>query len=80
MENQHRKITGYRELNEAEIAEMNEAKRLASEVATFIAHLENRSMSANGYETCQRWLAIARTDLQKGFMSLTRAIAKPTTF
>ena len=28
----------------------------------------------------RRWTAIARTDLQKGFMALTRAIAKPTTF
>lgn len=27
-----------------------------------------------------RWLAIAKTDLQQGFMSLTRSIAKPTTF
>ena len=28
----------------------------------------------------RRWLAIAVTDLQKGFMAATRAIAQPTTF
>lgn len=28
----------------------------------------------------QRWVAIAKTDLQKGFMALIRAVAKPETF
>jgi hypothetical protein len=28
----------------------------------------------------QRWLSIGVTDLQKGFMGITRAIARPTTF
>ena len=27
-----------------------------------------------------RWLSIARTDLQTGLMALTRAVAQPTTF
>lgn len=80
VDNQHKKITGYRDLNEAEIAEMNNAKQLAEEVRVFIAHLENRNMTANGYEPDKRWLAIAKTDLQKGFMSLVRSIAQPTTF
>jgi hypothetical protein len=31
-------------------------------------------------EIDKRWLAIAKTDLQKGFMALVRSIAKPTTF
>ena len=31
-------------------------------------------------DTDKRWVAIARTHLQEGFMALTRAIAKPTTF
>tara|TARA_Y100000034_G_C6838695_1_gene379238 strand:- start:678 stop:794 length:117 start_codon:yes stop_codon:yes gene_type:complete len=33
MENQHRKITGYRELDETEIAMMNEIKALVRSVA-----------------------------------------------
>ena len=74
MENQHRKITGYRELSQDEINAMNKSKELASQVGDFIDELEK-----NGYvDKC--WIAIAKTDLQKAFMSLTRSIAKPSTF
>jgi hypothetical protein len=31
-------------------------------------------------ETDKRWVALGRTDLQKGLMSLTRSIAKPEFF
>lgn len=74
MDNQHKKITGYRDLTQEEIDLMNRSKALASEVGDFIEYL-----SKTGYED-KRWLAIAKTDLQKGFMSLTRSIAKPSTF
>ena len=74
MENQHRKITGYRELSQDEINAMNKSKELASQVGDFIQELEK-----NGYVD-NRWLAIVKTDLQKAFMSLTRSIAKPSTF
>lgn len=74
MDNQHKKIAGYRDLTQEEIDLMNRSKALASEVGDFIEYL-----SKTGYED-KRWLAIAKTDLQKGFMSLTRSIAKPSTF
>ena len=74
MENQHRKITGYRELSQDEINAMNKSKELANQAGDFIDELEK-----NGYVD-KRWLAIAKTDLQKAFMSLTRSIAKPSTF
>ncbi|MGA6102109.1 DUF7681 family protein [Psychrobacter pocilloporae] len=74
MDNQHKKITGYRDLTQEEIDLMNRSKALASEVGDFIEYL-----SKTGYDD-KRWLAIAKTDLQKGFMSLTRSIAKPSTF
>lgn len=74
MENQHRKITGYRELDESEIECMNYAKEMASNVGEVIEKLTEHP----GVD--QRWLAIAKTDLQKGFMALVRSIAKPTTF
>lgn len=80
VDNQHKQIKGYRDLNESEIAIMNESKELAVKVGELITHLENRSIEANGYEPDKRWLAIAKTDLQKGFMSLVRSIAQPTTF
>lgn len=74
MDNQHKKITGYRDLSQEEIDAMNKSKALASQVDDFIQELEK-----NGYVD-KRWLAIAKTDLQKAFMALTRSIAKPSTF
>ena len=74
MENQHREIKGYRELNEHEIACMNGIKELAVQVGALVANLEQM------HGTDQRWLSIGKTDLQKGFMALTRAVAQPTTF
>lgn len=74
MENQHREITGYRELNESEIAAMNSAKDLARMTGFFVENLRHDA------EIDQRWLSIAATDLQQGFMALVRSIAQPTTF
>lgn len=88
MENQHKKITGYRDLTQLEIDLMNEGKELAVRCHEF--HDKLFAMSAapsidpggtSEPDTIdKRWLAIAKTDLQKGFMSLVRAIAKPTSF
>ena len=74
MENQHRKIAGYRELNEAEIAAMNEVKQKGVELGELVKKLRDND------EFDQRWLSIGATDLQTGLMALTRAIAKPTFF
>ena len=74
MENQHQKITGYRDLTQAEIDMMNMVKGLAEK-----AGAELEIVNANP-TTDKRWVAIARTHLQEGFMALTRSIAKPTTF
>lgn len=74
MDNQHRQIKGYRELTQAEIDAMNLIKDVAAKVGE-ITELVKKTPGAD-----QRWLAIGITDLQKGFMALTRSIAKPTTF
>lgn len=74
MDNQHRKIKGYRELSQAEVDAMNEVKEKAAEVGELIREPgENKDLD-------QRWVAIAKTDLQKGFMAATRSIAKPDFF
>jgi hypothetical protein len=79
VENQHRKITGYRELSEIEIAAMNEIKGLAERVGVLVGGMDSAAGADHaGYD--KRWIAIARTHLQEGFMALTRAVAKPTTF
>ncbi len=74
MENQHRKITGYRELEQYEIDAMNAVKEMAKQVGEMFEKLE----STSGLD--QRWIAVGKTNLQQGFMALTRAIAQPTTF
>jgi hypothetical protein len=74
MENQHAMIKGYRDLSEEEIKAMNAVKQKAEEVGVLVREMEaNKSLD-------QRWVAIAKTDLQRGFMAAVRAIAQPTTF
>jgi len=74
MGNQHQKIKGYRELNEEEIDLMNEAKELAEKLDVLVHKIKRHP------DTDQRWASIGMTDLQKGFMSLIRSVARPTTF
>ncbi len=74
MENQHREIKGYRELNADEISAMNNVKALGEQLGILVQQV--RAMP----ECDQRWASIGATDLQTGLMALTRAIAKPTTF
>ena len=75
VENQHRKIEGYRELDQTEIEIMNQIKHTAKLVGGLIEDIERESILPD-----ERWLAIGKTDLQKGFMALTRAVAKPEFF
>ncbi len=74
MDNQHKQIKGYRDLSQEEIDLMNEAKALAEKVGDLVSRLEGMP------NLDSRWVAIGKTDLQKGFMSLIRGIAQPTTF
>ena len=68
------KMKTIRELNETEIAHMNEVK----EVGKTLGDLVERIKGIEGVD--QRWVAIGATDLQKGLMALTRSIAKPEFF
>ena len=74
MDNQHKQIKGYRDLSQAEIDAMNAVKAEASRVGILIEELEQND------KLDQRWVSIAKEDLQKGFMAAVRSIAKPTTF
>lgn len=74
MDNQHKQIKGYRDLSQAEIDAMNRLKAKGEELGELIRELEATP------SVDKRWLAIAKTDLQKGIMSAVRAIAQPTTF
>lgn len=74
MDNQHKKIKGYRDLSQEEIDLMNEGKALAEQCGAFITKL------ANTDSTDKRDVALGKTNLQQGFMWAIRAIAQPTTF
>ncbi|ATN93253.1 hypothetical protein [Marinobacter phage PS6] len=85
MENQHRKITGYRELDEAEIGMMNEIKAAGAELEDLVERLERTTVIIDGHNTNeplfdQRWVSEGKMDLQKGIMSLVRSVAKPGSF
>lgn len=75
MENQHRQIMGYRELSQTEIDAMNDVKALGVKVGEMVELLGGRPDVFD-----PRWVAVAKTDLQKGFMAAVRAITQPTTF
>ncbi len=68
------KITGYRQLNEAEAALMNEIKARGVELGELVQKLR----ATDGLD--QRWVSIGASDLQTGLMALTRGVAQPTTF
>lgn len=68
------KIEGYRDLSKTETDLINMVKAKANELGAIVEMLG----SVPGID--QRWLSIGRTDLQTGFMAITRAIARPTTF
>lgn len=83
------KITGYRQLSEEEVALMNEGKALAEQCGAYIAKLRaHPDVTRNQVPTGpldlqpldQRWISLGATDLQKGWMSVIRGIAQPTTF
>lgn len=74
MDNQHRKIKGYRELSQEEIDLMNDIKEQGAMLALLIQRIGEHP------NTDQRWLSIARTDFQTGGMALTRSVARPDFF
>ena len=84
------KITGYRQLSEAEVALMNEGKALAEACGVYVAKLrtypgtrpDGTAPTLPGQLPAldQRWISIGATDIQTGFMAVIRGIAQPTTF
>jgi len=90
MENQHKRISGYRDLTQDEIDLINMAKHLEAQVLRFHAKvgekLDQQKHDAE-FEPSEferivqaepgRWHAIARTDIERGFMALVRAFAQP---
>jgi hypothetical protein len=89
MENQHRKIKGYRELSGEEIALMNKVKELGINLQEFVNTLERYQATGNAIfylDTGERlmidydWLQQGKKYMQIGLMCITRSIAKPEFF
>lgn len=81
MDQQHQLIKGYRDLSQSEIDAMNRIKELAEQVGALCRSFDGPVSGPDGaFFPDARWRAIAETQLQQGFMSLTRCIAQPTTF
>lgn len=79
VDNQHRLIPGYRDLTEEEIQLISDIKMKAEEVGQLVKELFELADSDN-WNLDKRWLSIGRTDLQQGFMALTRGVAQPNFF
>jgi hypothetical protein len=67
-------IEGYRQLNEGEVAAINDVKRLGVMLGEFI------DVQRADDQCDQRWVSLGATHFQQGLMALTRAIAKPDFF
>lgn len=74
MENQHKKIKGYRDLTQEEIDLMNQIKEKGAELGELVEKLEAMA------ELDKRWIEIGKTNLQQGLMALTRSVAQPGFF
>ena len=71
MDNQHKKISGYRDLSQDEIDNMNAVKKME---AAFNGMIDNMK-ALPGID--QRQVALAATHGEEAFMHAVRAIARP---
>lgn len=63
-----------RDLTSSEIELLHEMRTLSAQVGALVDKLQDNA------DTDKRSLEIARTELQTGFMWLTRSVANPTSF
>lgn len=91
MDNQHKQIRGYRDLDQADIDLMNRIKAHGEETKKITDEVQRRTAkqytAAKGDEDLQAiaieamgWEEEAIRFLRLGFMQLTRAVAQPSTF
>lgn len=78
VDNQHKQIQGYRDLQQDEIDLMNEIKQIETQVA----HLWKDVVEVNELDDVaatvdMRWANTAKIHFQEGFSALVRSVAKP---
>ena len=64
-------VSGYRPQNDVAIARVNRAKQIEEEVLRLLDELGHDA------DVDKRWLAIGRTDIEKGFMTVNRSVFRP---
>ena len=86
MDNQHKKIKGYRDLSQEEINLMNKIKEKGSELLSAVDELKAKRVvdgdiigliSDAQLNESRRCTALGVTNVQQGLMWLVRAIALP---
>lgn len=87
MDNQHKKIKGYRDLSQAEIDLMNRIKEKGEEIGGLFSELKDlRCINATPelepvkLMESHDAIAIAESQLKTGIMWLVRAVALPNSF
>ncbi len=86
MDNQHKHITGYRELTQQEIDLINKIKAAGTLLEQIIEEVEQTNLSTaidsilSEHSEPTLWTNQAKINLKIGLMALTRAVAKPTSF
>ena len=75
MDNQHKKIKGYRDLSQQEINDMNDVKAEGERLKTVI-----EAMRSRGDTLDQAMVTQAEMHLKIGIMLAVRAVAQPESF
>jgi hypothetical protein len=70
MDNQHKKIIGYRDLSQSEIDGINSIKALEADAADLVKQLKDLP------DADHRSMALAVTNLQQACMWLTKGVAR----
>jgi hypothetical protein len=74
MKDQHTLIKGYRDLTADDIEQMNQIKSAGNALGALIEALQE----LDGFD--QRFIALGKSDIQKGLAMVIRGIAQPSTF
>src|SRR3954465_15006127 len=77
VDNQHKLIPGYRDLSTGEIERIKVLKAMATHVGTTLKGLP-AAAPTDGGGAAVRYVALARTHLEIGFMFATKSVARPT--
>ena len=71
-------VAGYRPQNQIAVDVVNENKHKEEKLLRLIDALRNeQTLGGQSIQVDQRWLSIAKTHIEQGFMALNRAIFQP---